>query len=784
MAQTPINQGSDRAVSPPAIPDHELICRIGVGSYGEVWMARSTTGALRAVKVVHQESFDSPRPYEREFEGISHFEPISRADPGLVDILHVGRTPENSSFYYVMELADNANGHGKSTGLQSPDTGRYEPLTLETLLRREGGRLPVQRCVTMAISLARALAHLHQTRLVHRDIKPSNIIFVDGVAKLADVGLVARLEERASFVGTEGFVPPEGPGTARADIYALGKCLYEAAMGRDRQEFPSPPTQLQEMPDRAELLELNEIIVKACDPDPERRYQNGREMLQELDLLSQGRSVREFRARRTWLRRSGWGFGVILIAAAGLVLWQQWEPEPSDPRVTRTSGYSLSVREVQLPFGENHLAGFVQVDNDKEPELILTTDRGVVAVVSLDGHVLYSKDRGSAYSGLVFNRFEDSDSDGIDEWFGVQPDANHFIGLAFNSGFNEIKKFVFPNHRTRSPTGAERHSYLRSYGTLPAQSGLPQQALFIWTHASTNFVRHLSALDWETGRELWRYPVTGMGEDLLKHDVDGDGILDILFTTGAAFNGYADEQGRNDSTVYVTALRNDGKEMWCRPFAPHFCGQSLHVASIDGREHIYARASRDPSLRAATGWAEAGFARLARFSPTGEILASYQATNHLYDMGLAALEPKSAPVLLAPDSEGCLEIFHPLTLNLLRRVEVTRPKEGCWVQLRLIGIADLDGDGFMEVALGSQQHQFVRGDSLGRPEQGINIERTLDNQVIILDHSLKQVASFLASHLRKDRSPLRAAAIVYNRLLNCQEVGFVDQGAVFLRLSK
>ena len=77
---------------PPPVPDHEIIARIGGGSYGEVWLARSITGALRAIKVVWRCHFASERPYEREFHGIVQFEPISRSHPGVVNVLHVGRT--------------------------------------------------------------------------------------------------------------------------------------------------------------------------------------------------------------------------------------------------------------------------------------------------------------------------------------------------------------------------------------------------------------------------------------------------------------------------------------------------------------------------------------------------------------------------------------------------------------------------------------------------------------------------------------------------------------------
>src|SRR5438552_16330465 len=95
----------------------------------------------------------------------------------------------------------------------------YTPRTLKLDLTRRG-RLPFDECLDLALALTTALEHLHQNGLMHRDIKPANIIFVNGQPKLADIGLVVGIDATKSFVGTEGYIPPEGPTTPQADIYS------------------------------------------------------------------------------------------------------------------------------------------------------------------------------------------------------------------------------------------------------------------------------------------------------------------------------------------------------------------------------------------------------------------------------------------------------------------------------------------------------------------------------------------------------------------------------------
>jgi hypothetical protein len=259
-----------------------MVRSIGRGSYGEIWLARSLTGTWRAVKIVDRRTFESDKAFQREFEGMAKFEPISREDAGFVDILHVGRDERGDFFYYVMELADDHLG-------RPVDPATYVPKTIKAELSRRS-RLLADECITIGLSLTKALGALHRQGLVHRDIKPANIIFVGGVPKIADIGLVAATGQD-SYVGTEGYVPPEGPGSAQADIYSLGKVLYELAMGKDRMDFPAVNTQIDDLPDKAALLRLNEVFLRACDTNCRKRYTTAEEMHDDLLRLRDGQPL-------------------------------------------------------------------------------------------------------------------------------------------------------------------------------------------------------------------------------------------------------------------------------------------------------------------------------------------------------------------------------------------------------------------------------------------------------------------------------------------------------------
>ncbi|MBX3739639.1 MAG: SUMF1/EgtB/PvdO family nonheme iron enzyme [Akkermansiaceae bacterium] len=297
----------------PVIPDHEILRKIGGGAYGEVWLGRGVTGALRAVKVVWREDFEDARGFEREFEGILKFEPMSRDHPGLVHILHVGRSPDGVSFYYyVMELGDDVRSG------QNINPIEYEPRTLRADAKQAlHPQLDTDTCIDVGLRLAEALHHLHERGLAHRDVKPSNVIFLNGKAKLADIGLVAARDQR-TFVGTEGFVPPEGPGSAQADVYSLGKVLYEIATGKDRLEFPELPDTLPNGSQRKRWLELNKIICDICEPRLSKRMiTSAAELAEALRRLQRGK-----RARRKRSFSLVWVVSLLLLGLAG---WAGYE---------------------------------------------------------------------------------------------------------------------------------------------------------------------------------------------------------------------------------------------------------------------------------------------------------------------------------------------------------------------------------------------------------------------------------------------------------------------------
>lgn len=350
--------------SAPEIADHQTLRLIGRGAYGEVWLARSVTGALRAVKVVWREDYDHSDSFEREFEAIRRYEPISRNHNGLMPILQVGRNDAQGFYYYVMELADDLE-RGRDIDPES-----YVPHTLGLEMKRRK-RITAQRCLSLGADIADGLHHLHQNQLIHRDVKPSNLVFLDGSCRLADLGLVALLGQR-SFVGTEGFVAPEGPGSAASDIFSLGMVLYEASTGKDRLDFPDLPTSHSNSTDLLDWQRLHRIICMACAPKANDRHATAAAMAAEL----RGGKVPMPRSKKRGLLL----FTLCLIAL--LALWLQRKAVTTD--LTVQTNRPL-LRLVTTPPGARVFAG---EDDLGVTPLDLNPEEGmsIIYQVRLSGH--------------------------------------------------------------------------------------------------------------------------------------------------------------------------------------------------------------------------------------------------------------------------------------------------------------------------------------------------------------------------------------------------------------
>jgi response regulator RpfG family c-di-GMP phosphodiesterase/serine/threonine protein kinase len=254
---------------------YRLLEPLGRGGMGVVYRAEHLH--LRrpvALKLMAGELEDNPRLLSRFFLEAQAVARIRH--PNLVSCLDAGRHQPGGEgparHYYVMDLIPG-----------------QDLLTLVTA----GGALPVHRAADVFRQVADALAEAHRHRLIHRDIKPGNVLVTpDWQGKLLDFGLALhpgrQMTEPGTLLGTVGYMAPEqalNPSSvdARADLFSLGATLFLAVSGR--APFPDTGAAVSDLsrrltaaPPRVRLVrpelpaELDELIARLMDPDPERRY--------------------------------------------------------------------------------------------------------------------------------------------------------------------------------------------------------------------------------------------------------------------------------------------------------------------------------------------------------------------------------------------------------------------------------------------------------------------------------------------------------------------------------
>ncbi len=275
MTTPPAGDGSSDA-APPAIPDIELVRRIGRGGFGEVWLGvNRATGGLKAVKVVPLANGSrTADPAGREVVSLAQLEAqrIAR-HPNLLDVQHVGRT--SAVLFILMDPADDVSGR------PAANDPAYRPATLE--LRLEQGPLAADECLRCARQLVAGLAHLHAAGMVHRDVKPSNCLFVNRDLKLADFGLLSPVAPQLSRLGTVRYMPPDGRMDLRADVYAAGLVIYEMLTGLPAEAFPRLGKRAREIAADPRLAHLNRMAIQAASRDHHARPAHAGELLAAIE---------------------------------------------------------------------------------------------------------------------------------------------------------------------------------------------------------------------------------------------------------------------------------------------------------------------------------------------------------------------------------------------------------------------------------------------------------------------------------------------------------------------
>ena len=185
------------------------------------------------------------------------------------------------------------------------------------------------------------LEYLHSHGIVHRDLKPENVMVdAEDRIKLIDFGIAAKTGARrltfaklSQTLGTPDYISPEQVkgkrGDARSDLYAVGVMLYEMLTGKapftgpnafvimnDRLlNSPVPPREI----DPTISPQLQEIIYRALERDPSKRYASAREFAWDLEHQDQV-GVAERPELRDWKRRrTPWPRRILFYAMLALI---------------------------------------------------------------------------------------------------------------------------------------------------------------------------------------------------------------------------------------------------------------------------------------------------------------------------------------------------------------------------------------------------------------------------------------------------------------------------------
>lgn len=262
----------------------EKIQEIASGTFGTVYkVMNSNTGKLAALKIIHT-NFRNEKDKKRIKRG---FESASKVN--------------HANCVRMLEWIENEAEVGFL--MEFVETQSNASLQIASL----------QEKITKIIQICNGLEALHSQGITHRDLKPENILLTaEGKVKITDFDLLklddaSALTMTGAFIGTAKYASPEQCKDAsridfRSDLYSLGVIFYELvtgripfngknfmeiALGHIRSPLISPRQYSPELPS-----EIEKIILRLLEKDPEKRFQTAREVARELDkFLNQGETV-------------------------------------------------------------------------------------------------------------------------------------------------------------------------------------------------------------------------------------------------------------------------------------------------------------------------------------------------------------------------------------------------------------------------------------------------------------------------------------------------------------
>ncbi|MFA5794467.1 MAG: bifunctional serine/threonine-protein kinase/formylglycine-generating enzyme family protein [Candidatus Brocadiia bacterium] len=384
---------------------------LGKGAWGDVYLGKQVSlNRPVAIKILKKEltaDSDFVKRFRREAECLAKL-----ANEHIIQVYSAGE--HQGSYFFIMEFVQ---GMPLSKFVEQKHKFTHDELAY----------------VGLSVAQALKAAWNSPAKIVHRDIKPANIIvslssaiispkgepsgivenmptsginIKEGIVKVMDFGLAKVSQEgdndatlAGTVIGTPKYISPEqgmgNPADVRSDIYSLGIVMYEMATGQIPFQGDSavsmirhhiydsalPPSQLNnEIPPN-----LDAIIMKCIHKDPNKRYSNPSQLIEDLTAFQQGAALKFAESSVSTLDATMLGpsvvkakskkkvifitGGVMVVLATAVVIWQTTsgkKPAPSLPlnQAFNTNAATPSNTSAALPPVPNKIIETAETKED------------------------------------------------------------------------------------------------------------------------------------------------------------------------------------------------------------------------------------------------------------------------------------------------------------------------------------------------------------------------------------------------------------------------------------